>query len=259
MYLVDFVTFGGLKRIKNRFFTQMYLPIYRFWSLITLSFLYRPILYNLLDNSYGKRVAWLTLPYLLLFPIFATSRIDSYPLLEGIDKQYASQDGGYVAAQFYDDQREDDLLVIFSIPSRSIAQSHLEVFLQYSPDDNPYLAKLCSKYTITDSSPFHNDFLRGIRESIKRVDGDTSALVDTQSKADCIRQMYRVYLDDSLIHQLHPKVYIHPNNDERGVLCFIDIAALPRGMHQLRVAKTTLPPRADSVETISNTIPFWRD
>ncbi|MGB3851724.1 MAG: hypothetical protein WA958_17280 [Tunicatimonas sp.] len=80
MYFVDFITFGGLKRIRNRYFTKLYLPVYRFWSLATLAFLYRPILYNMLDNPYGKRVAWLILPYLLVLILIGSVRLEGYPL-----------------------------------------------------------------------------------------------------------------------------------------------------------------------------------
>ncbi len=255
MYFVDFVTFGGLKRIRNRYFTALYLPIYKFWSFVTLAFLYRPILYNMLDNSYGKRVAWLTLPYIFLLLFVMTIQLDGYPLLQGLDGINTYQDGGYLNADFYDDQREDKFIKIFSIPSRSVSASHLEVFLGYDTDDNLYLAKVCSGYIDSSHSVFTNGIIRGISE----VSSTDTSSVNSQDRADCIREMYKVQLDDSLIHKLNQKVYIHPQNKERGVLCFIDIATLPRGMHELTVTKKTLPARADSVQLVTHSIPFWRD
>jgi len=56
---IDFVTLGGLKRIKDRRFAKIYLPIYWFYSHITLSFLYRPILYNFIDDKYTRRLFFL--------------------------------------------------------------------------------------------------------------------------------------------------------------------------------------------------------
>jgi len=52
---IDFITLGGLKRIKDERFSKIYLPIYWFFSHITLSFLYRPILYEK-AYSYGMQV-----------------------------------------------------------------------------------------------------------------------------------------------------------------------------------------------------------
>ena len=59
---IDFITQGWLK--KKKWLSKIYFPFYWVFSFITLSFLYRPIVYNFLDNKFGKRLS------LVLFPIF---------------------------------------------------------------------------------------------------------------------------------------------------------------------------------------------
>ena len=52
LVLFDFLTLGGLKRIKGGWFPKVYLFIYRFFSIVSLSAIYRPLLYNFLDDKY---------------------------------------------------------------------------------------------------------------------------------------------------------------------------------------------------------------
>ena len=57
---IDFMTQGWLK--KKQWISKIYFPIYWIFSFITLSFLYRPIVYNFLDNKFGKRLSFFLVP-----------------------------------------------------------------------------------------------------------------------------------------------------------------------------------------------------
>jgi hypothetical protein len=62
----DYLTLGLLK--KNKWTASLYFPFYWLFSYLTLSFLYRPLFYNLIDNKFGRRVSILLLPlYLTVF------------------------------------------------------------------------------------------------------------------------------------------------------------------------------------------------
>lgn len=66
---VDFVTQGLLK--KNKWVAKVYFPFYWVFSFLTLSFLYRPLVYNLLDSKYGRRISFALIPfYLLIYIVF---------------------------------------------------------------------------------------------------------------------------------------------------------------------------------------------
>jgi hypothetical protein len=56
----DYVSQGLLK--KNKWVAMVYFPFYWVFSYLTLSFLYRPLYYNLIDNKFGKRVSLMLLP-----------------------------------------------------------------------------------------------------------------------------------------------------------------------------------------------------
>jgi len=59
----DYLTQGLLK--KNKWVAKLYFPFYWVFSYITLSFLYRPLYYNLIDNKFGRRVSFMLLPFYL--------------------------------------------------------------------------------------------------------------------------------------------------------------------------------------------------
>ena len=63
---VDFISLGGIKRVKDNFISKLFMPIYRFYSTITLSFLYRPLIYNFIDDKYTKKLFFLSIPYIML-------------------------------------------------------------------------------------------------------------------------------------------------------------------------------------------------
>lgn len=63
---VDFITLGSIKKIREPWVVKVYSPIFKFYSYLTLSFLYRPILYNFLDQKYTKKFLLLAIPYVVL-------------------------------------------------------------------------------------------------------------------------------------------------------------------------------------------------
>ncbi|MEL6945694.1 MAG: hypothetical protein AAFO82_23815, partial [Bacteroidota bacterium] len=66
----DFLTLGLLKRIKSPIFASIYLVLYTFVGIMTLSFLWRPIWYNFIDQRSTKWIAAFAVPFLILFMVF---------------------------------------------------------------------------------------------------------------------------------------------------------------------------------------------
>lgn len=66
---IDFITLGKIKKSKDPSVAKLYMPIYRLYSTITLSFLYRPLLYNFLDNRYTRRLFYFSIPYIFLMAL----------------------------------------------------------------------------------------------------------------------------------------------------------------------------------------------
>lgn len=68
--LIDFITLGFLK--KKKWISKIYFPVYWVFSFITLSFLYRPLVYNFLDNKFGKRLSFALVPFYILIAFMLT-------------------------------------------------------------------------------------------------------------------------------------------------------------------------------------------
>ena len=64
--LIDFVTGGRLKKIKNDTFTRIYFYIFQFYSILSLSIFYRPLLYNFLDSKYTRRFFYFSFVYIFI-------------------------------------------------------------------------------------------------------------------------------------------------------------------------------------------------
>jgi hypothetical protein len=100
---IDFITLGSLKKINDPLWFKIYNPIYRFFSTITLSFLYRPLLYNFIDSKYTRRLFWFSFPYILIIFIsdksFSSHQFSFFP-----STYHTLQDGSAVGDYWYEDK-----------------------------------------------------------------------------------------------------------------------------------------------------------
>ncbi len=116
--LFDLITLGGLKRIKEKSISKIYYYIYRFYSTVTLSFLYRPLLYNFIDHPYTKKLFYLSIPYILLVFLGGQMFTNTYnPYLP--DRDAMLETGDLLEDYFYDDLR-DKYLVEYPNEERKI-------------------------------------------------------------------------------------------------------------------------------------------
>lgn len=79
----DFITLGIFKKIEEKSVNKIYGYIFTFYGWTTLTFLYRPLLYNFLDNRYTKRLFFFSIPYILIIllspKIFSNNNFTYYP------------------------------------------------------------------------------------------------------------------------------------------------------------------------------------
>jgi len=99
---IDFITLGSIKRVKDDTVSKIYLPIYRFYSTITLSFLYRPLIYNFIDDKYTRRLFFLSIPYIFLIS-FGDSFIVDNSLPHFPDEDTLLEDGLIINELLYED------------------------------------------------------------------------------------------------------------------------------------------------------------
>ncbi|MEZ5041160.1 MAG: hypothetical protein R2828_14785 [Saprospiraceae bacterium] len=249
LYFVDFVTLGRIKRIK--WLAVVYYPVYRFYGLITMAFLYRPMYYNLIDNKFGRWVGFLLVPYIVLAMILGS--------ISFVTHGYFPIRGGKTAlvTNNYDDIRDEKARTnVASIPSKYIDNGYIELFLPYNPkDDDQAITHICPGLTPAKSTGVKVDGMVKINSSNNRKSNADSLLM-------CMSAMHQLYINDSLIPSPAFHFYDHPKRDNLGLLTIIDVNYLPRGAHFIKV-ETQSPRRREGRDTIlfveSAFIPFWKE
>ena len=157
--VIDFLTLGWLKTIKLPFFSTIFFGFYRFVSTVTLSFLWRPILFNFLDQKYAK---WL----ILTIPVIMFS-IEGYNGYTDYDYKFFPRQNWSISGeamrtsfspQFYDDLRQVEKekgnyreIVYLSLSQHTIESPLMKVFVKHTKDLDRFIER-------TDSSivPINN-------------------------------------------------------------------------------------------------------
>lgn len=226
LYMIDFITLGWVKR--RRWFSKIYYPIYRFYGVITLSALYRPMYYNLIDNKLGKKAGFLLIPYILLVLWVSSLGIDSHVWFPDDPEKTALYKG------FYDDLRKEETLVgNASIPSRFVQNGFVELFIRYFPseDDKTLLLK-CPNVKSPKKPGIRSDIVLGINAGSEEPDKDFPG-----KSLECLSSIYEISIGDSVFTEPAFRFYNHPNKQEKGIITTLDVQYLPRGEHQITIRK----------------------
>ena len=250
IYLLDFLTFGWLKRQAR--IDSIYYPIYRFFGFITLSFIYRPLYYNLIDNKFGRWVGLLTIPYLIVFLIVTLLHIETHGYIPRFKKTQS------FGNKYYDDiYPENSIHTWASISSKYVKNGFVELYIPYVPSVHDLaLEKLCPNLKpATTGVSF--DF-------ILNMDDDLRANLNADSVLTCMSSLHQVYINDSLRSDINYRFHHHPIRRDIGLYSIFDVNYLPRGEHQISIkskyAYNRFRLERDSL-TFRQTdiIPFWKE
>lgn len=252
IYFIDFITLGWIKRRKK--FAKLYYPFYRFYSLLTLAFIYRPIYYNLIDNKFGRRVGLLLIPYLIVFVVGSSLTVRSHAFLPS---HRAKQ--SFHNIHYEDTSEENRLSYQASIPSKFVKDDFLPLYLPYNPEnDDKAIQLLCPDLKPAKTGTGFEGFFLQTWDWNRDIMNADSALL-------CSAQRLQIYLNDSLLSNAKYRFYEHPIRQNIGLLTILDIKHLPRGEQILRVdAKvpehTNVWSEVDSLITVEAAhIPFWKE
>lgn len=246
LYFIDFVTLGYLKRKK--WLSRIYFPIYRFYSLITLSSLYRPMYYNLVDNKFGRRVGFLLVPYLFFIMFLLSFEIRSHVWFNTENEDLVLQ------KSLFDDQRLDEQRIFRgSIPSKYLDKGYLELFIAYNPNvDDEVLDLLCPGFHHKNESGVGTD----LEFSISLEDSAEQYFSPPDSALTCLSRLYEISVADSVFKSPTFYFHEHQNDKERGLLTILDLAYLPRGPQVVKVRKLIEKDDELILEDFFS-IPFW--
>ena len=243
---IDFMTLGGLKRKK--WTTFFYYPFYWVFKYLTLSFLYRPMVYNLLDTKFGKRLSMIMVPLYIGIAIIAGTGFSTSNYINEDDSssQYIAKETNYVSSMKEKIKLIDDA----SIPSKIINDNNLNVFVVFDNDleDDVFYIKdtLMPK---KDKRGFHWMFNDGTVSRNKRRKF-------LKEYISTINEMYRIRIDSTV----YQKEFVIATNEKKqvGFETYLDLENLNKGKHLLKIDRKSKHFRKDTIRFIQVArIPFW--
>ena len=247
---IDFLTQGWLK--KKKWISRIYFPIYWVFSFLTLSFLYRPLVYNFLDNRFGRRLILLLVPIYIAILMMTSLEYRSSNYL---DKDQRSSSTFANKENYADMLTEDgDFPGHMVISSKVINKPFLQVFVPFSENlENRIFA--------------YNDSLtpeidrRGLSTSMKATTNWSDRITSARQK-DSIRKMYLRTFNETHAFRIDSVdmdedfILTTGINNILGFETYIKIADLDEGKHLLRLRRKRK--EKDTVKTVTDVIlPFW--
>jgi len=255
LLFIDFLGAGILKKYK--WTSIIYYPIYRIFSYITLSFLYRPLVYNFLDQKKARWIGILIVPVYFILSFFSsgfgTLRSNYLDHQQNTSQQFTGKEN-------YEDQLLEDIdMVNFaSIPSKIIEKSYLPVFINYTN----YMEDAVFK---NDSTLLPEEDERGFGFHLTNMQS-ASGLVSFQvAPIDNLENQskYLKVFDSIFELQIDSKKQVYNFNltknrqEQFGFETILDLEKLPRGKHFLRILGPDEKEKGVFERDTLITIPFW--
>jgi hypothetical protein len=242
----DFISQGLLK--KKNWISKIYFPIYWVFSFITLSFLYRPIIYNFLDNKFGKRLSFLLIPLFFLLFLGLSLKYNSSNYFSGKipSSNYVMNNNNY--EELLDDKLEviDNII----IQSKVITDPFVKVFIAYN--DN-----------IEDRIFYYNPGLkpkkdvRGITSDIKISNEWISNIKKDSLRREYLKTFNSIYFIELDTTKFENDFVI--GKSKKGTLGFetyISTSQVKEGKHLLHLKRLRVKDKDTSILRITS-IPFW--
>lgn len=243
----DFITQGLLK--KNKWLAKIYFPFYWVFSFLTLSFLYRPLVYNLLDNKSGRRISFVLIPfYVLVYVVFHLS----YQKSNFITPNSTKLSNSIVAnGSNYEDVIEKNRNMFigeFAIQSKVITEPYIKLIV---PLNN----------RIEDSLMAFNTSLKPKRDKRGLYFRPEISFINTKNNYDSFSNEYLNSFEEYYRFKIDSTTYktdfviSNNNNSEFGFESYIGIQDLTEGKHIIEFQSLK---HKDSNSFISiRKIPFW--
>ncbi|WP_324025758.1 hypothetical protein QSV08_00960 [Maribacter sp. BPC-D8] len=255
LLLIDFLGAGILKKYK--WTSIIYYPIYKVFSYITLSFLYRPLVYNFLDQKKARWIGILMVPTYFIVSFFSsgfgTLRSNYLDHDQNTSQQFTGKEN-------YEDQllEDTDMVNFASIPSKIIEKSYLPIFISYTN----YMEDAVFK---NDSTLLPEEDERGFGFHLSNMQSASGLVNFHVTPVDNleIQSKYLKIFDSIFELQIDSKKQINHFNltknkqEQFGFETILDINELPRGKHFLRILGPDEKEKGVFERDTLITIPFW--
>lgn len=212
VFLTDTFVFGFLR--KTNVLARFYYPIYRFWNVVSLGFAWRPNLQIIFSNAKSRSIAIAQALGMTLVVFIISGKSREGDLVSLFDDRMNSTERVVVEEKRYMDKAESDQWNGASIQSDVITEGYLKVYFDYQFLDDPKIDSL-------------------------------------KSEKKLLSQVITLSIDDSVCNNVQ-WIGISKINGEKGIQAVLDVSALEKKLHFLKIERTP----KDKLNDIS--IPFWK-
>ncbi|OSY88219.1 hypothetical protein WH52_05395 [Tenacibaculum holothuriorum] len=250
---IDFITQGFLK--KKEWTSFLYMPIYKIFSYLTLSFLYRPLVYNFLDNKFGRRIAFILVPlYAFIFYFSTFDNVRSNYFYKGAEtsKHYSKK------YRYLSSLTKEDYVWTAVIQSKIIDEPYVHLFVPFKEKIDDYIFE-----RNPDIKPQKD--IRGYESTVNLFTTPKSRKrkIKALKKKDSIQSIYLKTFNnnyklkiDSI--NLPSKFIVTSIKNQLGFETVLPLQNTPEGKHLLRIDRIIVN-KKDNKETLEKVveIPFW--
>ncbi|MBA6155267.1 hypothetical protein H3Z83_01830 [Tenacibaculum sp. S7007] len=247
LVFIDFITQGYLK--KKKWLSKIYFPFYWIFSFLTLSFLYRPLVYNFLDNKFTKRLILFLIPIYIVISIFSSVNYQKSNYLSSAKLNSKL----HIDNREYEDLRikENDFVKTASIQSKVITQPYIKFFNVFKENvENRIYNYNPSLKPEEDNRGFKIGNKISINKSISRKKRDSLAIAYLKT----VNEMYHIKIDTI---QYKTDFLISKNKqNQTGFETYIPTNKLSEGKHILKLFRKRIRNK-DTISITDVVIPFW--
>ena len=246
LVFIDFLTQGYLK--KNKWLSKIYFPFYWVFSFLTLTFLYRPLVYNFLDNKFTRRLSFFLVPSYIAISVLVSFKHKKTNYLESAKNVSYT----YLDVRNYEDLliNDDDFARIATIQSKVIREPYIKFFRIFTESvENRIYNYHPSLKPKNDNRGFKTDIVVfNSTEYLKNKDSLTRKYLEV------FNNTHQIYIDtikfksDFLIAKNKRKQF--------GFETYINLKNLSEGKHILKL-KRFRKSKKDTLLRTDITIPFW--
>lgn len=241
---IDFITQGYLK--KKEWSSFLYFPLYRVFSIITLSFLYRPLVYNFLDNKFGKKIILILIPvYIFGFYLTTINNVRSnYISNEKTSSIYYSSTNNYINSL-----GDKQYIKGAAIQSKIITNNYLKIFIPFRKKmEDIILEQNKDLKPIKDKRGLQSNFFTSNTNTQKR-DSITAIYLKAFQKTYFLKI-------DSL--QINPTFLVTEINNQLGLETVVSLKDFTQGKHIININRNSISKKTKRIENEDVIhIPFW--
>lgn len=243
---VDFITRGIFKKLRGKFI----LTLYRISSILTLSIFYRPLLYNLWDNKFGKKLMkWLVPFYVIGILGFSSTYVSTHYFSTKFDEDHSFPD----RMKYWDMLEEQgDHITYAAIPSKTITTPFLDLSIDYEKYIEDMIYEYDPSLRPLESRIGYKSFLySGFGWEFG---GPGPTMAEEAKMLKTINTVFTTRIDDILFQE--PFEVTEEKNKSIYLKKYLDISNLKNGRHLLTIQRLTSKNDSTKIEHYE-TIPFW--